>query len=145
MGSYLVRKLRHLVSCPKPLISDEPETLAFLSKPVACVPWRNIPRRTVSFSSHDALTHWGRVTHICVINFYITTSLDNGLSPDRSQAIICTIIWTNAWILLIGHLGTNFCEILIRFQTFSFKKVHLKISSAKWRPFCLGLNVLQTH
>ena len=26
---------------------------------------------------------------------------------------------------------------------FSYKNVQLKISSAKWRPFCLGFNVLQ--
>ena len=63
---------------------------------------------------------------------------DNGLSPGRRQAII----WTNAGILLIGPLETNFSEILIGIQTFSFKKMHLKMSSAKWRPFRLGLNVL---
>ena len=63
---------------------------------------------------------------------------DNGLSPGRRQAII----WTNAGILLIGPLGTNFSEISIAIETFSFKKMHLKMSSAKWRPFCLGLNVL---
>ena len=84
------------------------------------------------------LTHWGRVTHICVSNLTIIVS-DNGLSPGRRQAII----WTNAGILLIGHLGTNFNEILIGIQTFSFKKLHLKTSSAKWRPFCLGLNELR--
>ena len=37
------------------------------------------------------LTHWGRVTHICVSKLTIIGS-DNGLSPDRRQAII----WTNA-------------------------------------------------
>ena len=52
------------------------------------------------------------------------------------------IIWTNAGILLTGPLGTNFNEILIGIQTFSLQKMHLKVSSAKWRPFCLGLNVL---
>ena len=84
------------------------------------------------------LTHWGRVTHICVVKLTIIGS-DNGLSPGRRQAII----WTNAGILLIGPLGTNFIEILIGIQTFSFKKIHLKMSSAKWCPFCLGLNVLK--
>ena len=63
---------------------------------------------------------------------------DNGLSPDRRQAII----WTNAGILLIGPLGTNFSEILIEILKVSFKKMRLKMSSARWRPFCLGLNVL---
>ena len=85
------------------------------------------------------LTHWGRVTHICVNNPTII-GLDNGLSPGGRQAII----WTNAGILLIGPLGTNYSEILVGIQTFSFKKLHLKTLSAKWRPFCLGLNVL-TH
>ena len=47
-------------------------------------------------------------------------------------------------ILLNGPLGTYFSEILTGIQTFSLKKMHLKMSSAKWRPFCLGLNVL-TH
>ena len=88
---------------------------------------------------HVTLTHWGRVTHICVVKMTIIGS-DNGLSPGRRQAII----WTNAAILLIGPLGTNFIEILIGIQTFSLKKMHLKMSSAKWRPFCLGLNVLTT-
>ena len=79
----------------------------------------------------------GRVTHICVGKLTVIAS-DNGLSPERRQAII----WTNAGILLIGPLGTNFSEISIEIQTFLFKKMHLKISSAKWRPFCLGLYVL---
>ena len=52
------------------------------------------------------LTHWGRVTHICVSNLAIIGS-DNGLSPGRRTAII----WTNAGILLIGPLGTNVSEI----------------------------------
>ena len=79
------------------------------------------------------------MTHICVSNLYTTTGSDNGLSPGRRHAII----WTIAGIFLIGPLGTNFSEIFIRIQTFSFKKMHLKMSSAKWRPFCLGLNVLR--
>ena len=85
------------------------------------------------------LTHWGRVTHICVGNLTIIGP-DDGLSPGRRQAII----WTNAGILLIGPWGTNFSEILFGIQTFSFKKIHLKMSSAKWRPFCVGLNELIT-
>ena len=77
------------------------------------------------------------MTHICVSKLTIIGS-DNGLSPSRRQAII----WTNAGILLIGLIGTNFSEILIKILTSSFKKMRLKVSSAKRRPFCLGLNVL---
>ena len=86
-----------------------------------------------------SLTHWGRVTHICISKL-TTIGSDNGLSPGRCQAII----WTNGEILLIGPLATNFSEILIEIRIFSFKKMHLKMSSGKWRPSCLGLNVL-TH
>ena len=46
------------------------------------------------------------------------------------------IISSNAALLSIGPLGTNFSEILVKIQNFSFTKMHLKISSAKWRPFC---------
>ena len=107
-------------------------------------PWKWIIRCHFSAQnliSHDELltalnsllTHRGRVTHICVSKLTITCS-DNGLLPGRRQAII----WTNAGILFIGPLGKNFSEILIKIYTFSFKKMHLKMSSGKWRSSCLG-------
>ena len=108
--------------------------------------WWNIEHYSIGFIKDKSdlflitawfLTHWGRVRHICVGKLTNIGS-DNGLSPGQRQAII----WTNAGILLIWRLGPNFSEILIGIQTFSFKKMYLKISSAKWRPFCLGLNVL---
>ena len=84
------------------------------------------------------LTHGGRVTHISISKL-TTISSDNGLSPGRRQAII----WTNAGILLTGTLRKNFSEILIEIHISSFKKTHLKMLSAKFRPSCLGLNVLR--
>ena len=63
----------------------------------------------------EFLTHWGRVTHLCVSKLTSIDS-DNGLSPGRHQAII----WNNARILLIRP--TNFSEILIEIQAFSLKK-----------------------
>ena len=77
------------------------------------------------------------MTRICASKLTIIAS-DNGLSPGRRQAII----WSNDGILLIWPLGTNFSGILIEIDSFSFNKIHMKMSSAKWRPFCLGLNVL---
>ena len=82
------------------------------------------------------LTHWGRVTHVCITNL-TTICSDNGLLLGQRQAII----WTNAGIFLIGPLGTNFNEILIEIHIFSFKKIHFKMPSGKWQPFCLSLNV----
>ena len=83
------------------------------------------------------LTHWGRVTHICVRKLTIIGS-DNDLSPGRRQAII----WTNDGILLIQTLLTYFSENLSEIHSFSFKKMHLKMSSAKWGLFRLGINEL---
>ena len=80
------------------------------------------------------------MTQTCVSKLTIIGS-DNGLSPDRRQAII----WTNAGLLLIGPVGTNFSEILIEILAFSFKKTRLKVSSAKRRPFRHGLNVLMVN
>ena len=78
------------------------------------------------------------MTHICVSKLTMICT-GNGLSPGRRQAII----WTNAGILLIRTLGTNFSEILSEIHAFSFNKIwKLKMMSVKWRPFCLGLNVL---
>ena len=76
------------------------------------------------------LTHWGRVTHICVSELTIIGS-DNGLSPGRQA-----VIWTDDRILLVGPLETNLIEILIEIHTFhSWKRIW------KRRPCLLGLNV----
>ena len=77
--------------------------------------------------THTHSTHWGWMTQICVGNLTIIGS-DNGLSPERHQAII----WTNAGILWIWPLGTNFSKISIDILTLPLLKKHLKGSSATW-------------
>ena len=89
---------------------------------------------------YSSLTHWGRVTHICVGKLTIIGS-DNGLSPGRRQAVF----WTNTWTLLIGPLRTNFVETLVQIQIFSLKKIRLKVSSPKCCPFRIGQCVSQHH
>ena len=107
-----------------------------------CVLWHDIETMGALIylkhtHSHIGIPHCCRAMHICVSKLTIIGS-DNDLSPGRCQAII----WTNDGILLIGPLGTNFSEILSKNHTLSFRKRHLKTSSAKWWPFCRGLNVL---
>ena len=63
------------------------------------------------------------MTHICASKL-TTIGSDNGLSPGCRQ----TIIQNNVGILLIGPLGTNFSEILIEINVYSFKKIRLKLS-----------------
>ena len=83
-----------------------------------------------------------REKYICVSKLTIIAS-DNGSSPGRRQAII----GTNVGKLLIRNRGTNFSEILSEIHAFlfKFKKMHLKMSCAKWRQFCLGLNELKAR
>ena len=78
------------------------------------------------------------MTHIFVGKIIIISS-DNGLSPDRCQAIV----WTNAGLLSIEPLRTYFSENLIKIQPFSLKKMQVKMSSAKWRPSYFGLSVFR--
>ena len=67
---------------------------------------------------------------------YDNIGSDNGLLPDRHQAII----WTSAGILSIGPWGTNFSQISIKIKSYSLKRLHCKMLSAKCWPFnCLCL------
>ena len=66
-------------------------------------------------------------------------------------SILCLWFWDSRyedlqlfWLSLKHCLGTHLSEIIIEIPTFSFKKIHLKMLSANWQPFCLGLNVITT-
>ena len=56
--------------------------------------------------------------------------------PGRHPAII----WTNTGMILIGPIWTTFNDILR--ENLTFRKIRLNVSSAKWWPFCFGLNEL---
>ena len=73
----------------------------------------------------------------------------SGKWPLLVQTIACRlaiakpfIFLNNAGILLIELVETDFIGTLIEINSFSSKKMHSKMLSGKWRPFCLGLNVL---
>ena len=96
-------------------------------------------RFTVSRRMNTATFIWLPLTHHSQCRIYASLNWviivpGNGLSPFRRQAITCN----NTELLLIGSLGTNFSERRIKLQSFSFIKMHLKMSSAKWCPFCPG-------
>ena len=87
---------------------------------------------------------WGRVKHICVSNLTTIGSV-NGLSPGRRQAIT----WTNAGILLIGPLGTNFSEILIGIPTFFIQEnacesIVCEMTAILSRPQCVKFKSRET-
>ena len=119
------------------IYSSNNEIFCSCANGIQCI--KRIMNMVCTWCALLGLTHWGRVTHIC-ISKQTSIGSDNGFSPGRHQAIIRT----DAGILLIGPLGTNFSEISIEIHILSFKKMHLKMSSGKWWPFCLGLNVFST-
>ena len=141
MSIYLVAAIHSVVTTWKFTIKHIEQCIAFV---LSRYQWNT------NFTTHHSfylvgtpdnegpvLTHLGWVSHICASKLTSIVS-DNGLSLGRRQAII----WTNAWILLIGPLGTNSSEIIIGIRTFWFNEMRLKMSSGKWLPFCLDLNVL---
>ena len=115
-------------------------TFISISQTRGKVQWRSFIYQIDMDTQSLVLMHWGRVTHICLVDLTSIAS-DNGLSPGRRQ----TIILTNAGILLFGSLERNFSAISIQILTFSFKIISLKVSSAKLRPFCRGRNAIIRH
>ena len=57
---------------------------------------------------------------------------DNGLSPDRHQAVL----WTNAAILSIAHWEIYLSGFILKLHKFLLMEMHLIMSSVKWRPVC---------
>ena len=82
----------------------------------------------------NVLTHWGRVTHICVSKLNSIGS-DNALSPSHHL--------NRCWNIVNLTLGNKLPWNVYRNSYIFIKKnLYLKMSSGKWRPFCPGLNVL---
>ena len=76
---------------------------------------------SLTHQSSNSLTHWGRdkmaaISHICVAR------------PQWVKS------WTSADLLLIGSMGMHFSEIWIKNTYISYKKMHLKMLSAKFSP-----------
>ena len=93
---------------------------------------------TILLTHRSYLTHWGRVTHICVGNLTIIGS-DNGLPPGRRQAIT----WTKCWNIVNWiprnkyqwHFNRNSYNFI---QENAFENVVCEMAS-----ICLGLNLLK--
>ena len=80
------------------------------------------------------------MTHICLSKLDIIGS-DKGLSPEQRQAII----WTNAGILSIRHLRTNFSQILIKFSNIFIQENAFENAVCEIAAIFLGLIVLKSN
>ena len=89
--------------------------------------WWRIPFDTTKHVCSHGLTHWSLVMPYGILELW--SPLQNG-----RQAITST----SAGLLSFGHLRSIFNEIWIKIQNVSVKKMHFKMSSAEWQPFCSG-------
>ena len=69
----------------------------------------------------DAMTGILRLPMACCIGLLSGIILNPGTQVDRF------IIWSIAGVLLVGPLGTNFMEIVIKIRTYSLKKIYLNM------------------
>ena len=95
------------------------------------------------------LVAWSTTSHYlnqcgCILNSSPPNAayMREWIDPTLVQIMACRLFGAkplskpNARLLSIGPLGIKFSTILLKMQNFSFTKMHLKLSSAKWRPFC---------
>ena len=103
-------------------------------KSIACV--RNYPFKSTTTSPRGQWVNSSPPSAAYMRQWIGRVSIgsDNGLLPVRRKAIT----WTNPGLLSIGLLRINFSEILIGILSFSFKKMHLKLSSAKMTAILSG-------
>ena len=86
----------------------------------------------------NSWTHWGWVMHVCVSKLNINGS-DNGLAPTMWQ----TIHYLNQWWNVVNWTLRNKLQWNFKWNPYIFiQEMYLNVSSAKWRPLCLCLNVL---
>ena len=83
------------------------------------------------------LTHWGRVTHICVGNHWVRLWLVTWSAPSHYL--------NQCWDIVNWTLRNKLQWTLNRNSNLFIQENHLKVSSAKWRPFCVGLNELKAY
>ena len=82
-------------------------------------------------------THCGWATYMCVCK------LTKSLVQIMVRLLVSVEPLSEPVMLLIRTSATNINEILGEIHTFSFMKLHFKLSSPKWRNFCcFGLNVV---
>ena len=61
--------------------------------------------------------------------------------PSLTEIMSGCLFGVNDRLLWIASVG-KISEIWKEIRTLSFKKMYLKTPSTKWRPFCIGFNVL---
>ena len=92
-----------------------------------------------TFSGTNDLSHWGLVMPYAILWSLVIIGSDSGLLPVQYQATNST----NADLLSIRRLEPYFSEMSFEIRAFSFNKMHLKMLSAKWQPFCSCFIVLR--
>ena len=103
---------------------------------------RKIHRSPVNFPHKG---QWRGALMFSLIYVWINDWANNREAGDlrrqHGHYDVIVMVWcVHLWVAsVLTHLGvivcTSFNEILIKMQNFSFTKMHIRISSAKWRTF----------
>ena len=102
--------------------------------------WRQVSMQQQTKDKYKILPHWGRVTHIYAL-----------ARPSVAQIMACRRIDVKS----LSEPILPYCQMdpkeyisvkfYLKFPNFHSRRYALKCrSSGNWRPFCLGLNVLNT-
>ena len=98
--------------------------------------WRYCPKVTITWvwTVQNFLSCCVRIRHNVCINSSPPSAayMRQWTGSALVQVMACRLF--GAW--LIGPICTNFNEVGIKIQNFSFMKMHLKMLSAKLQPFC---------
>ena len=94
-----------------------------------------LPEPMLPYHHYNSLMFiWGQ----CRLRYHSHQSLKISL-----KIIFLRFYWNLPGASELTYRSHDLNQILIEIHTFSFKKMHVKMSSAKWRPFCPGLIVLR--
>ena len=114
----------------------------FMTHPVPCSQfWVALLRQTF----HNSVQSWHNMVKVFNTSPPSAAYMRQWIESALGQIMACRLFSTKRLskpILGYGQKGIKFSEILFIIQSFSFTKMPLKISSAKWRPFCPGGNKL---
>ena len=126
----------------KPLLEAQTKWPPFSRRHIHAFSWMNMFQFRLKF-------HWSlfarvqltiiqhRLVDAMPLSAPMMVSLPMHICVTRSQ-------WVNQWWIIVNWLLRNkFCSISSKMQELTFKKIHLNMSSSKWRPFCSGLIVLK--
>ena len=110
---------------------------------VFCLTWNKFNTAMVKCVPSDVVACFS-ITALCVqcyVAYYHEIHIYDNFLLIIPYILVQHVIKYRCYLFIEAEWRI-YAYIYIRIYTFSFNKMHLKLSPGKWEPFCLGLNVL---